>query len=107
MFDVFSTVRQPDLANLGRDEGGDDAPLPYPRLHGRLPLETLTCNLGDVLDLSAGGMRIRSTRLPIADPDSGMLSITIADHPELAPMQARMVWNKKIGWFRHEFGVKF
>lgn len=141
MFDDF-IVRQPDLANLGRVDTDTDTNTDaeagaggasggggskYPRRFGRLPQETLSCNLGEVLDLSAGGMRIGCRRVPTpgsepgatghagnsddsdnADhPGRGLLTIHISDHPMSPPLTGRIVWTKKTGWIRHEFGVAF
>jgi len=72
------------------------------RRFGRLPLETLQCNLGTIIDLSAGGMRVICRRVPKL-----MTSVQIEGYPMPQPLQARVTWTRRVGLFRHEVGLQF
>jgi hypothetical protein len=110
-------VRQPKMAKLDAVRADDpndseDARLSCdantetkcPRRFGRLPQETLSCNLGEVLDLSAGGMRIGCSVLPAAGP----LAIIMDEHPMAEPIRGTVVWTRAVEKpRRHEFGVQF
>ncbi|QDU33648.1 PilZ domain protein [Poriferisphaera corsica] len=66
----------------------------------------LNCCLGEVVDLSAGGMQvIRKGKQPIQQGDfvNGML-----EHDEgQIDIRARVVWVRKLGFFRWAFGLEF
>ncbi len=73
------------------------------RGHGRLRGEGALCNLGQILDISAGGMRVLSDsplkgnqRVAFAHPDRGRLAIT-----------ARAVWCKKVRRGCFAVGLQF
>jgi signal transduction histidine kinase len=72
------------------------------RLHGRLPQELLRCNLGVVLDLSMGGMRIRCTKAP-----KGRLDVEIDDVEGPVRLQAEVMWSRRLGFRRYEVGLYF
>jgi hypothetical protein len=72
------------------------------RSHGRLLQEGVVCNLGVVLDLSAGGMRILSTR-----PAEGEKELHIKSFEADATVRADVVWCKRLGFRRHELGLRF
>ena len=71
------------------------------RRSGRLPQESLTCNLGAVLDLSAGGMRLLCNR-----PLDGKLRVFLAGYDLSVALQAEVVWTHRHGRRRHEVGLK-
>jgi hypothetical protein len=85
----------------------DDAPRRRDKRHrGRLRVELLKCVLGDVQDLSATGMRVRRR---------GRLMIKVGDVHELTlsslvgrqTVRARVMWIKKVSFFRHDLGLQF
>lgn len=79
---------------------GDGSPMP--RRTGRLSQHTLSCNLGRVLDISAGGMRVLARRVP-----RGFVDVNLVGHPLPGPLKAVRQWSRRVGWFRHEIGLKF
>ena len=72
------------------------------RRFGRLPLETLESNLGTILDLSAGGMRVMCRRIPKL-----MTQVQIDGFPMPQPLHAKVTWARRVGLFRHEVGLQF
>jgi hypothetical protein len=81
----------------GQDSGGSR------RRSGRLPQESLVCNLGVVLDLSAGGMKV----LCRSAPGKGVNAITIDSCTLPGPLLARITWSKRSGLFSREIGMHF
>ncbi|MHC4220752.1 MAG: PilZ domain-containing protein [Planctomycetota bacterium] len=79
---------------IGRREGR--------RIPGRLPQELLLCNLGPVLDLSAGGMRVLSTR-----PQAGSLDVALQGADLSLTLRAKVAWVHRLGFRRHEIGLTF
>ena len=61
------------------------------RRHGRLPLEFLQCNLGQVINMSAGGICVRGSAAP-----HGKTEVTFADHTLPETLTGRVVWQKEI-----------
>ena len=72
------------------------------RLPGRLPQEGLHCNLGPVLDLSAGGMRVLAKR-----PHHGELTVCVDGFDMSLRLQANIVWCERHGLRCYEMGLKF
>lgn len=72
------------------------------RRFGRLPLETLECNLGTVLDLSAGGMRVLCRKVPKVQT-----IVEIDGYPMPQPLIANVTWTRRTGLFKHEVGLQF
>lgn len=72
------------------------------RRSGRLPQEALVCNIGLVLDISVGGMRVLSRT-----PHSGVIKITFRDFPMTEPLLATITWSKRTGLFMRELGLRF
>jgi hypothetical protein len=83
-----------------RERAGDGSPLP--RRTGRLCQHTLSCNLGRVLDISAGGMRIITRKVP-----RGFVDVHLVGHPLPGSLKAVRQWSRRLGWFRHEVGLRF
>src|SRR5262245_25632901 len=73
------------------------------RRHGRVLQETLSCNFGEVMDLSPGGMKVRCWRRPKGDEHI----ILMDNHPMNPPLRGRIVWSRRIGWIRQEVGFQF
>jgi hypothetical protein len=75
---------------------------PPPRRFGRLRQDRLMCNLGQVIDISAGGMLVRGRRIP-----SGFHSISLAGHKMPGELVACVAWSRRVGLFAHESGMSF
>ncbi len=73
------------------------------RAHARLPQEALKCNLGEVLNLSLGGMRVRCTRAP----KDAVVEVELTYEGETMKVQAEVVRSNKIGFRKHELGLRF
>lgn len=72
------------------------------RRHGRLPLEFLQCNLGQVINMSAGGICVRGSVTP-----QGTTEVTFADHPLPETLTGRVVWKKEIDEESWLFGLEW
>jgi hypothetical protein len=87
-----------DLPKLRGEKG-----VPEPRRRtGRLPQESLMCNLGLILDLSVGGMRILCRKAP-----THPVEIEITGHTLPGKLIATLAWSKKVGLFKTEIGLRF
>jgi len=80
------------LLNLGDDR----------RTTGRFTQESLECNLGPVLDLSTGGMRVLCKR-----PHQGTLEVRLRASQYSLALSGQVAWSKRLGFRRHEIGVQF
>ena len=69
---------------------------------GRLNQETVACNLGSVINLSAGGLKLLSHRRL-----NGILSLELWDTRRGLKLRGKVVWCKRIGFRKHEVGVQF
>lgn len=72
------------------------------RRSGRLPAEALVCNIGLVLDISVGGMRVLAR-----SNYSGTVKIKFRDYPTTEPLHATVTWTKRVGFFMREVGLRF
>jgi c-di-GMP-binding flagellar brake protein YcgR len=72
------------------------------RNRGRLSQEALETDLGPVLDLSGGGMRIH-TRKSLKQGQE--LVVTLLESK--LRLKARVAWIKKAGMFKQEIGLEF
>ena len=79
---------------IGRREGR--------RIPGRTPQELLYCTLGPVLDMSAGGMRVLSTK-----PWSGSLDVELMGADVSLTVRVKVAWVQRLGFRRHELGLTF
>ncbi len=76
------------------------------RRFGRILCHQITCSLGEVLDLSAGGMRIRCTgSMGLREGDAVGLTLRAGNAP--VPLPCKIVWMRKSGWRAWEIGVVF
>ena len=75
----------------------------------RLPVERLHCGLGQVIDLSRGGMRIAcDSKPPVEVGQRGAIKLTCPDGS--LPLTGRVVWIRRCGGWRlkkHEIGIEF
>lgn len=76
---------------------GDDR-----RTTGRLPQDSLDCDLGPVLDLSSGGMRVLCKR-----PQQGSLEVSLRASQYSMTLFGQVAWSKRLGFRRHEIGIQF
>ncbi len=79
---------------IGRREGR--------RIPGRLSQESLQSDLGPVLDMSSGGMRVLCRR-----PYQGEFRIEVQGYDVVLSLQARVAWVQKLGFRRFEIGFAF
>jgi len=79
-----------------------------PRKHERHLTEGLSCVSGDVLDLSSGGMRVKSTERPPAKAGA-VTSFTLRVGTKTLSVQGRMAWVKRASLLAgpYEYGVQF
>jgi hypothetical protein len=76
------------------------------RRFGRLRCEEVSCSLGAVLDLSAGGMRVASPKskwFPLGDE----VTVTLFGNSTSLLIRARIAWSRKTGWRTGEIGLMF
>ena len=72
------------------------------RRSGRLPQESLMSNLGLVLDISIGGMRVLART-----PPSGKVKITFREYKLPEPLSGTVAWTKRVGLLMREVGIRF
>jgi len=72
------------------------------RVQARLSQESLRSNLGVVLDLSLGGMRIRCNKVP-----EGVFDVELSDDEQTLRLRAEVAWTKRVGFRKQEAGLKF
>jgi hypothetical protein len=77
---------------LGRDR----------RRYPRTPTESLRSDLGVVLDLSPGGMRVL-----VADVPDGPLAITLLTADGQLALTGRVAWSRRQGLRSWELGLEF
>jgi hypothetical protein len=62
----------------------------------------LSCNLGEVVDLSTSGMRLRARQI-----HAGRVDVVLTDYTRPGELTADVVWTKPAGNFHFEIGLKF
>ena len=70
----------------------------------RLQPDEATCNLGEVLDLSTTGIRLRTRCLQLHSKHQ--LTLTCCNF-KIGPVSARVVWTRKVGMLKYESGLEF
>lgn len=76
------------------------------RKAGRLKCELIQCELGEVLDLSRSGMRVKSKSRSGVNKGEAY-SLTIVGPGSKVTVGGRVVWLKKNGLFGAELGIEF
>jgi hypothetical protein len=76
------------------------------RRAGRVRCQWTHCNLGEVLDISSTGMRVLCKRRPAADVGS-VLAAVIDGLDGPVDVAGKVIWKKKVGFFRWQIGVEF
>ena len=90
------------MSNTVRAGAARLRPLAERRNFGRFRADRLGCNLGRPMDLSGGGMRIRTTRRM-----SGLVDVKLWTANQQATVKAKIVWTRRIGFRRYELGLEF
>lgn len=76
------------------------------RRHGRVACELLTCTVGEVLDLSASGMKVLIRGRMRTEPGAvHELSLKVLGCR--LPVRARVTWSRRVGFLRHQVGFEF
>ncbi len=68
----------------------------------RFKLGQLKCNLGRVLDLSSGGVRLLCRRKL-----RGRHELTLFDRDGGVRVEAEVRWSRRLGLWKHEVGLQF
>jgi hypothetical protein len=55
-----------------------------------------------VLDMSLGGMRVRTIK-----PQEGRVDVELSDEEETICLRAEIAWCRRIGFGKHEAGLRF
>jgi len=79
---------------------------PGARRHGRIRCEILQCGLGEVMDISASGMRVRHCGRRIVK-EGKVLNLLLKALDRTLPVTVKVVWVKRQGFMRYSFGVEF
>ncbi len=75
------------------------------RRQGRIRVHGIGTSLGKVLDVSAGGARLRAGRTVPPEGSAIELAIDTIDGP--ITLKARIAWVKRTGFLSSEIGVEF
>jgi hypothetical protein len=62
----------------------------------------LTCNLGQIIDLSSTGARVRCRSVV-----SGRVDVILTDYTRSGELRAEVIWLKNAGAFHYEAGLRF
>lgn len=77
-----------------------------PRRVERFPAVGLSCHLGEVVDLSASGMRVQHTGKPVVERGA-LVQLGIRNQTQKVQVSARVAWAKRTGWKSYEVGFQF
>ena len=77
-------------------------PLTERRKAGRIKGGKVSCNWGSVIDISGGGMRVRSLRRL-----RGCLEVVIWTHHRRVTVRAEAVWCIRVGFRKYDVGLQF
>jgi hypothetical protein len=73
------------------------------RQYGRRYQDSLYSDLGPVLDLSAGGMRVLAARVP----RKAVFKVTLMGLETTVTLKARVAWSRRRGFGKRELGLEF
>ena len=90
------------MTNTVRAGAAKLRPLTDRRRFGRFDAGRLGCDLGRVMDLSGGGMRIRCPRRL-----SGLVDVQLWTVKRRGPVHAKIAWARRIGFRKYELGLEF
>jgi hypothetical protein len=74
------------------------------RRHGRLSCSMAECTLGEVMDVSAGGMRVKTS---IRLEQGQHVTITVGTPRGPMPVQCTVMWVKRNKLFWYSMGLRF
>lgn len=78
----------------------------YPRADERINATGVSCHLGQVLDISAGGMRVRTEGTPgVAKGEQCNFGVRSSRHQ--VSVRGQVMWMKRVGWKNYELGVRW
>ncbi len=78
----------------------------FPREHERVGSQGISCHLGQVLDISGGGMRVRTEATPgVAKGDQCNFGVRSSRHQ--VSVRGQIVWTRRVGWKQFEIGVRW
>lgn len=77
-----------------------------PRRGERFPAVGLSCHLGQVLDLSASGMRVQHAGRPVIDRGA-VVQLGIRNQTQKVQVSARIAWVNRTSWKTYEIGFQF
>jgi len=78
------------------------------RRHGRLRCERTACCVGQVVDLSASGMRVQRRGRPLMEVGDDLTISVLHDGDDSAiTLRARVVWIERSGFRKHIYGMEF
>jgi hypothetical protein len=99
---MIGRMRQPlHIAGIG---AGQNQKRCERRRSGRVRQQSLRCNLGQIVDVSATGMRIRRCwYMPVGTAKK----IKIKGFPLAERLVAQVMWCRRAGFFAHEIGIQF
>ncbi len=77
-----------------------------PRQHTRYQTHGLACELGEVVDLSASGMKISCHRKPVVKRGD-VLEFSLRSGSQRVSLLGRVAWTRRASWHEHRVGVQF
>ncbi len=77
-------------------------PLAERRKSGRVKGGKVRCNRGSVINISAGGMRVRSPRRL-----QGRLDVVMSTHHRRVTVRAKVIWCGRVGFRKYDVGLQF
>ncbi|MFM9995500.1 MAG: DnaJ domain-containing protein [Phycisphaerales bacterium] len=77
-----------------------------PRRHERHAAHGLSCELGEVVDLSASGMKLNCAKKPTVKRGD-VLEFSLRSSQQRINVQGRVVWTRRQSWREHRVGVQF
>jgi hypothetical protein len=75
------------------------------RRHGRVLCQGVVCELGEVLEVSASGMRVFTSTKP--PPLETVRDLVISSAPATFSLRALVSWSTWVGGNNHEVGLEF
>jgi PilZ domain len=79
---------------------------PNARKHGRVRSQTITCSLGEVIDISASGMKVRMGNKPGFKPQEEV-PITVNGVNNPFEIRAKFAWARRNSLFKWTAGFQF
>jgi DnaJ-domain-containing protein 1 len=78
----------------------------YPRADERIHAHGVSCHLGQVIDISGGGMRVRTEGTPgVVKGEQCNFGVRSSRHQ--VSVRGQVVWSKRTGWKNYEIGVRW